>query len=813
MTTAPTDTTTEALDAVVGAAATAATAMASATPTERAGWLRAVARALEDAREVLVPLAVEESHLPDARLQGELSRTTGQLELLADEVAGGGPWEAVIDHADADWKPVPRPDLRRVTVPLGPVAVYAASNFPFAFSVAGGDTASALAAGCPVVVKAHPGHPRLSVAVAEAVAAGLADAGAPGRGVRSRARVGGRPGARSSTRRSRPARFTGSVAAGRALFDLAAARPEPIPFFGELGSVNPVVVTPAAAAARGAEIGAGYAASLTLGVGQFCTNPGVLFAPPGPGVLDAAAEALAEVGAAPMLNDRIAEGYERGLAALRAVDGVRVVVDGSTGSDPTPTLLEVDIERFAEVDRLSQECFGPVSLVVTYRDPAQVLAVVEGFEGQLTATVHGEADEPLAAELVQELTRIAGRVLWNGWPTGVAVTYAMQHGGPYPAATLPTTSVGHGRDRPVRSSGRLSGRAGRAAPAVAAGGEPVAAAATRRRGVGARSDAGALAEDDRPVPVEEHPVLGVPPHGSGEHAALDVLTERDQLVDGVGVGHALDVLLDDRALVERGGRVVRGRADELDAAIVGLGVGAGALERGQERVVDVDHPAGQLVADPVREDLHVARHHDELDVERRHQLQQPVLGLHLRRGRHGHVVERHAVELGDRGEVGVVRDHPDDVDRQPRGTLPEQQVGEAVRGRRDQHERAQRTADDVEPPRHPELVRDRAQHGLQLLAGRGRLDLHPHEEEAGVGIAELLRLGDVAAETGQGPADRVHDARAVGAGQGEHPVRRREIGAVGHIGEGRRSARRRAPPWRAPNRRRDGRMQVWPSPT
>lgn len=441
MSTAPTDTTTEALDAVVDAAAAASTAMASATPTERAGWLRAVARALEDAREVLVPLAVEESHLPDARLQGELSRTTGQLELLADEVAGGGPWEVVIDHADADWKPVPRPDLRRVTVPLGPVAVYAASNFPFAFSVAGGDTAAALAAGCPVVVKAHPGHPRLSVAVAQAVAAGLADAGAPAgafglvHGLETGQALIQHPEIKAGA-------FTGSVAAGRALFDLAAARPEPIPFFGELGSVNPVVVTPAAAAARAAAIGAGYAASVALGVGQFCTNPGVLFAPAGSGLVDAAADGLADVGAAPMLNDRIAEGYERGLAALRAVDGVRVVVDGSTGSEPTPSLLEVDIERFAEVDRLSHECFGPVSLAVTYRDPAQVLDVVEGFEGQLTATVHGEADEPLAAELVQQLTRIAGRVLWNGWPTGVAVTYAMQHGGPYPAATFPTTSVG-----------------------------------------------------------------------------------------------------------------------------------------------------------------------------------------------------------------------------------------------------------------------------------------------------------------------------------------------------------------------------------
>lgn len=441
MSTEPRETTTEELDAVVGAAVAAAGAMAAAGPGERAGWLRAVAAALEAARERLVPLAIEESHLPDARLQGELSRTTGQLQLLADEAETGSPWDVVIDHADPDWTPVPRPDLRRVTVPIGPVAVYAASNFPFAFSVAGGDTGSAWAAGCPVVVKAHPGHPRLSGAVAEAVAGGLAEAGAP---TGAFALVHGLETGRALIEHSgiRAGAFTGSVAAGRALFDLAAARPEPIPFFGELGSVNPVVVTPAAAAARGASIGEGYAGSLSLGVGQFCTNPGLLFAPEGSEVVTAAAEALATVGPAPMLNDRIAQGYADGLAQLRGVDGVRVVVDGSTGSEPTPSLLEVDLDRFAEVDRLAQECFGPVSLVVSYRDPAELVRVLGDLEGQLTATVHGEPDEPLAAELVQRLTPLAGRVLWNGWPTGVTVTYAMQHGGPYPAATAPTTSVG-----------------------------------------------------------------------------------------------------------------------------------------------------------------------------------------------------------------------------------------------------------------------------------------------------------------------------------------------------------------------------------
>lgn len=434
------DTTPAELDAIVAAAVQAAGPMAAASPGERAGWLRAAAAALEAQREQLVPLAQQESQLPQARLEGEFSRTTGQLELLADEVASGTVWDVVIDHADPDWKPVPRPDLRRVTAPVGPVAVYAASNFPFAFSVAGGDTASALAAGCPVVVKAHPGHPRLSVAVAEIMAGALAEAGAP----RGLGLVHGFDAGVALIQHPaiRAGAFTGSIGAGRALFDLAAARPQPIPFYGELGSVNPVVVTPEAAQARGSEIGTGYAGSLALGVGQFCTNPGILLAPAGSAVLEAAAEVLSDVGPAPMLNDRIAQGYEQGLQGLREVEGVRVVVDGTTGAAPTPSLLAVDIDRFAEVDLLRQECFGPVSLVVEYEDPADVLTAVAAFEGQLTATVHGEPEEQLAQRLVAELSQIAGRVLWNDWPTGVAVTYAMQHGGPYPAATASTTSVG-----------------------------------------------------------------------------------------------------------------------------------------------------------------------------------------------------------------------------------------------------------------------------------------------------------------------------------------------------------------------------------
>lgn len=435
------DTGTAALDAVVGAAVAAAPAMAAASPETRRGWLDAAADALGERAEELVALARGESHLPEARLNGELARTQAQLRLLGAEIAQGRVLHAVIDHADAEWKSVARPDLRRVLVPIGPVAVYAASNFPFAFSVAGGDTAAALAAGCPVVVKAHPGHPRLSEAVAQTVVQALQAAGAPAgalglvHGFEAGIQLIQHPDIRAGA-------FTGSLPAGRALFDLAAARPEPIPFYGELGSVNPVFVTPGAAQGRGEDIAAGYAASLALGVGQFCTNPGILLAPRGSALVEATAQALREVAPAPMLNERIAQGYADGLQRLRGIDGVRVVVDGGSGAEPAPSLLAVDAAVFADVEELSQECFGPVSLVVEYDTEEQALAIADGLEGQLTATVHGDADEPVSAALLATLAGKAGRVLWNDWPTGVAVTYAMQHGGPYPATTTTHTSVG-----------------------------------------------------------------------------------------------------------------------------------------------------------------------------------------------------------------------------------------------------------------------------------------------------------------------------------------------------------------------------------
>ncbi|GGU13539.1 aldehyde dehydrogenase (NADP(+)) [Nocardioides albus] len=418
---------------------------AQTAPAERATVLDAVADALDAAADTLVPIAIAETHLPEPRLRGELKRTTFQLRLLAESAAAGEHLDVRIDHADDDWPMgAPRPDLRRTAVPLGPVIVFAASNFPFAFSVAGGDTASALAAGCPVIVKAHGGHPELSIATAEVVTDALGAAGAP-EGLF--ALVEEAPDARAILTHPeiKAGAFTGSIPAGRTLFDLAQARPEPIPFYGELGSVNPVFVTERAATLRPQEIADGFLTSFTLGAGQFCTKPGVLLAPVGSAVVERLS-AAALPAAAPLLNDRIVAGHRQVLDQLLEHPGVTALAGG--GQEPTdppsPSLLATTADALLEdVDGILTECFGPTAVVVTYRDEKQLVEVARALDGQLTATVAGETDDEIVPELVATLARKAGRVLWNQWPTGVSVTHAQQHGGPYPATTAPgTTSVG-----------------------------------------------------------------------------------------------------------------------------------------------------------------------------------------------------------------------------------------------------------------------------------------------------------------------------------------------------------------------------------
>ncbi len=432
------DTTPAELEQVLADAAAAAKPLAASEPAVRAGWILAVANALDATADELVPIAMRESSLPEARLRGEVARSSGQLRMFAEALAEGSLLEVIIDTADANAKPVPRPDLRRVLVPLGPVLVFAASNFPFAFSVCGGDTASALAAGCPVVVKAHPGHPELSVKTAEVMIEALRTAGAPDGtlGLIQGYDVGVTA---LKDPRITAAGFTGSVPAGKALHEIAVTRPEPIPFYGELGSLNPVFVTQAAIDARGNDIATGYVGSFTLGVGQFCTKPGLLFLPTGHGLQDQLVAAVDDIAQAPMLNERIASGFSSGLDRLRKVEGVRVL------SESGATLLQTTVGELLERrDEILEECFGPVSILVEYSSLDELKAAVEAFEGNLTATLHAEtSDAELARELLPLLTERAGRVLWNGWPTGVAVSWAQHHGGPFPSTVGSIhTSVG-----------------------------------------------------------------------------------------------------------------------------------------------------------------------------------------------------------------------------------------------------------------------------------------------------------------------------------------------------------------------------------
>ena len=415
----------------------------AADPFTRASWLDALAAGLENDAGTLLAIAAEETHLGEARLQGELKRTTFQLRFLAAEIRQGEHFEATIDHADPDWGMGLRPDLRRCNVPIGVVGVFGASNFPFAFSVMGGDSASALAAGCAVVHKAHDGHLRLALRTAEVAIASLDAAGAPS-GLFSL--VTGRPAAEALVDHPlvKAIGFTGSTAGGRALFNRAAARPEPIPFFGELGGINAVFVTENAWSSRRDEILTGYAGSFTLGMGQFCTKPGLLFVPAGQadGVRAALSGALADFPPSRLLSERLHEGYADAVRNLRDTAGVQVLVDGGFAETPSPTVLQTTAAAVRnDPSILWQEMFGPASLVVEYGDESELPALAELLEGQLTATLQAEPDDDVS-DLAAGLADISGRVLWNGWPTGVTVSYAQHHGGPYPATTSATTSVG-----------------------------------------------------------------------------------------------------------------------------------------------------------------------------------------------------------------------------------------------------------------------------------------------------------------------------------------------------------------------------------
>jgi 2,5-dioxopentanoate dehydrogenase len=415
----------------------------------RADLLRRIAELLEQNAAPIVERANLETALPPARLEGELTRTCFQARFYGEAAATGLCAGARIDHADPDRKPQPKPDLRSMLRPLGPVAVFGASNFPLAYSVAGGDTASALAAGCPVIVKAHPAHPGTSEIVGMLVQQAVRESGAP-EGLFSMLFDAGYDVGAALVKHPlvKAVGFTGSRRGGRALMDLAAARPEPIPVFAEMSSINPVFILGGALAQKSEEIATGLHGSVSLGVGQFCTNPGLVFVETG----GTSAKFLGKLGTliestppGTMLTSGIREAYHKGVAAFSKADGVkRLAVAESIGGKAGAVVFSANVETFLGNRSLMDEVFGPSTLVIECSSRAQMLEAAQRMEGQLTATIHALPEE-LAAnrDLIEILSEKAGRVIFGGYPTGVEVAHAMTHGGPYPATSDGrSTSVG-----------------------------------------------------------------------------------------------------------------------------------------------------------------------------------------------------------------------------------------------------------------------------------------------------------------------------------------------------------------------------------
>ncbi|WP_324751740.1 aldehyde dehydrogenase (NADP(+)) [Roseovarius sp. Pro17] len=437
------------VDRAAKAAEDAFDAYAATTRAARAEFLDAIAEEIEARGAQITEIGTQETGLPEGRLEGERGRTAGQMRLFANHIREGAYLDRRHDVAMPDRAPAPRPDLVMMQRPIGPVAVFGASNFPLAFSVAGGDTAAALAAGCPVVVKGHSAHPGTGEIVAEAIKAAVERTGMPA-GVFSLIQGGDRKVGQAIVQHPliKAVGFTGSLAGGRALFDLCAQRPEPIPFFGELGSVNPMFVLDQAAEARAEEMGAGWAGSLVMGAGQFCTNPGIAVINDGDAAdrfVAAAAEALEGVAPQVMLTDGIAEAYGDGRARIAGAQDVQPVkVAEAEGRSAAPALYQTSAQAFLANPDLHHEVFGPLGLVVRASSQDEALQIARGLEGQLTVTLHmDDGDMDAARALRPVLERKAGRLLVNGFPTGVEVVDSMVHGGPYPASTnFGATSVG-----------------------------------------------------------------------------------------------------------------------------------------------------------------------------------------------------------------------------------------------------------------------------------------------------------------------------------------------------------------------------------
>ena len=436
------------VDRAVALAAAAFTEYSRWAPSRRAGLLRRIAELFEANAPALIARANQETALPVGRLQGETARTCGQLRLFATVIEEGSWLDARIDHADPARQPQPKPDVRSMLVPLGPVAVFSSSNFPFAFSVVGGDTASALAAGCPVIVKAHQGHLGVSELTGLIVQQAARECGAP-EGVFSVLFGPGREVGMALVKHPgiKAVGFTGSRAGGRALMDAAAARPEPIQVYAEMGSINPVVLLPGAIAQNPDKLADNLAASVCLGVGQFCTNPGLVLVEngaPTDAFLHRLEQNFLAAPAGIMLNANIFYEYQSSVRTFAHHRTVRHISSPPPANHASPTLFITDADQFLAQPELMTEIFGPSTLVVRCASRSVLLAVLAKLEGQLTATIHGlPAELSSSSDVLAALASRAGRVLVNGFPTGVEVCPAMTHGGPFPAtADGRSTSVG-----------------------------------------------------------------------------------------------------------------------------------------------------------------------------------------------------------------------------------------------------------------------------------------------------------------------------------------------------------------------------------
>jgi NADP-dependent aldehyde dehydrogenase len=425
----------------------------SLAPKARAAFLRGIAQEIMALGDALLERANQETALPLPRLQGERGRTVAQLEMFAALIEEGSWVDARIDRAKPDRTPLPRPDLRRMRLALGPVVVFGASNFPLAFSVAGGDTASALAAGCPVIVKAHPAHPGVSELVGGAIVRAAQKSGMP-EGTFSMLQGGGTSVGQALATHPlvKAVAFTGSFAGGRALFDAGARRPEPIPVYAEMGSANPVFILPDALATRGEAIAKGLAASVTQGAGQFCTNPGLtlmLRSAAADAFLANAADLLGAAPAGTVVHRGIKDAYDRELDKVSRLEGVSVRARAEakgpwSETEARPALLLTDAAAYHRHPRLAEEIYGPATVAVMCNDASELVDVARSLKGHLTATIHGtEKDLAALPELVAVLRQKVGRLVFNGFPTGVEVSPAMHHGGPYPSTSdSRATSVG-----------------------------------------------------------------------------------------------------------------------------------------------------------------------------------------------------------------------------------------------------------------------------------------------------------------------------------------------------------------------------------